>query len=147
MSSAVDAAEDDRRSDASAGTSSGTSDGRELGTPPGVPKSRCASGPPTTVDVPLGGQGGHPPGQATSMTGASNDALLVALDDDLAAVALATVTAMSALRQRTLGELTPDAIETACDAVGTYLTQVTRLTRSTLAIRLALEAQLGAERD
>lgn len=154
MSSAVDAAKDNRMDDGSAGASTGTSDSLEVGAPPVVPKSRCGPGLPTTVDVPLGQQRERPPGeagtgcsQATSTTGASSDALLVALDDDLAAVAMATVTAMSALRQHPSGELARDAVETACDAVGSYLTQVTRLTRSTLAIRLALEAQLGAERD
>lgn len=77
---------------------------------------------------------------------ASSEPLLAAIDDELSAVALATVNAMSALRRLGPGEPGLDELEAAYEAVGAYLTEASRLTRSTLALRLALLAAADRRR-
>ncbi|MBP2371966.1 hypothetical protein [Pseudonocardia parietis] len=85
--------------------------------------------------------------QVSTLAADPPDALFVALDDDLAAVARSAVGAMSALRRNAAGELAGPAGAEISSALGVYLTELARLTRSALALHLAVESRLNANRD
>jgi hypothetical protein len=80
--------------------------------------------------------------QILALSSSSAEALLSALDDELAAVATAAIGAMSVLRRDPTDPLTPSAVEELSGSTGEYLTRVADLNRSLLAIHLALEAQV-----